>query len=121
MVRHALRTFHLVFLTLICSAAAFANGVPVIYQPLNLSAFAPGGSGFKLTVSGSGLTPSAIVNWNDSPRTTTSVSSSKLTVTIFVSDIASTAAGGGIPKQGRYRIGGDAGFDRASRLIHALR
>jgi len=89
MSRSFLRFFLLPFLLLVFAVDAHANGVPIIYQPLNPSAAAPGGAGFALTISGTGFTSSAVVNWNGSPRTTTFFSSSKLSASISASDIAS--------------------------------
>jgi hypothetical protein len=66
----------------------------------------PGGAAFNLAVSGSGFVSGSIVQWNGSARTTTYVSSSKLTAAISAADIAtattatitvvSPAPGGGI-------------------------
>jgi len=92
MFRPAFRFLFLAFFLAIYAAAASANGVPIIYQPLNPSAVAPGGVGFTLTVSGTGFTSSAVVNWSGNPRTTTFLSSSKLSASISTSDIASPGA-----------------------------
>src|SRR5262249_16577840 len=89
MVRPAFRFLLFAFFLAAFCTGAFASGVPVIYLPLNPSAVAPGGAGFTLTVSGTGFTPSAVVNWNGSPRTTTFISTSKLSASISASDIAS--------------------------------
>ena len=89
MVRPAFRFLLFAFFLAAFCTGAFASGVPVIYLPLNPSAVAPGGAGFTLTVSGTGFTSSAVVNWNGSPRATTFLSSSKLSASISASDIAS--------------------------------
>jgi len=47
-----------------------------------------GGSGFTLTVNGSGFVPVSVVRWNGSDRTTTYVSSAQLTADIPAADIA---------------------------------
>ena len=47
-----------------------------------------GGADFTLTVTGSGFVPGSTVEWNNSPRLTTMVSSTQLTATIYASDIA---------------------------------
>ncbi len=94
-----LRTFLMILATVTLLAplatTAFAqNPVPFIDQPLVPDAAAPGGAGFTLTVNGAGFVAGSTVNWNGSPRATTFVTSSKLTVKILASDIAtaSTAA-----------------------------
>jgi len=68
---------------------AASNPVPFL-NPLQPDAAAPGGPAFTLTVTGTGFLNGSTVNWNGSPRTTTFVSSSKLTAAILASDIAST-------------------------------
>src|SRR5208337_5171880 len=62
--------------------------VPLINLPLVPDATAPGGTGFTLTVNGTGFVSSSVVNWNGSPRATTFVSSSQLTAKIAASDVA---------------------------------
>ena len=62
--------------------------VPLINQPLVPISVAPGGTGFTLTVNGTGFLSGATVNWNSSPRTTTFVSNKQLTATINAADIA---------------------------------
>jgi hypothetical protein len=71
------------------SAAAAANPVPLIYQPLNPAAILPGGGlAFKLTVDGTGFVSGSTVKWNGGARATTFVSNSKLTAAILASDVA---------------------------------
>src|ERR1700680_472090 len=62
--------------------------VPEINQPLVPTAALPGGSGFTLTVNGTGFVSGSQVNWNGSMRATTFVSSSQLTAAITAADIA---------------------------------
>jgi hypothetical protein len=76
-------------LALTLPTAAQSNPVPFINQPLVPASTAPGGTGFMLTVDGTGFVPSSVVNWNGSPRTTQFVSSSQLTADVPASDIAS--------------------------------
>jgi len=85
------RFFVPAFLLALCSASAYANGVPIIYNPLSPTSVVPGGVGFTLTVSGTGFTSSAVVNWNGSPRTTTFLSATKLSASILAADIASAS------------------------------
>ncbi len=76
-------------LAIFCSPlAAQNNPVPYVNDPLVPGATAPGGSSFTLTVNGAGFVSGAVVKWNDSPRATTVVSSTKVTATITASDIA---------------------------------
>jgi FG-GAP-like repeat len=70
-----------------------SNPVPLINNPLVPTAVAPGGPSFTLTVNGTGFVPSSVVYWNGSPRSTTYVSGSKLTATIFATDIATPNTG----------------------------
>src|SRR5262249_50741859 len=63
------------------------NPVPFVNQPLIPDTIRPGGPGFKLTVTGTGFAPGAVVNWNGSPRVTTVVSSSKLVALINATDV----------------------------------
>ena len=53
-----------------------------------------GAAAFTLTVNGSNLVSTSVVNWNGSPRTTTFVSATKLTAAITATDVAT----GGIYK-----------------------
>jgi hypothetical protein len=64
------------------------NAVPYIASPLVPAATAPGGPDFTLTVRGGTFVSGATVYWNGSPRSTTFVSSTKLTATITAADIA---------------------------------
>jgi hypothetical protein len=84
----AVLTGVLVTLILCGSLLAVTNPVPFVNQPLVPAAAEPGGSGFTLTVNGTGFVSGSVVNWNKSPRSTTFVSGSQLTATILASDIA---------------------------------
>jgi hypothetical protein len=75
----------LLFTTLFAYAA---SPVPFVNQPLVPGNAAPGGSGFTLTVNGTGFVSGSVVNWNGSPRATTFVNSSRLTAAILSSDLA---------------------------------
>jgi len=81
-------------LALTLSAAAQANPIPFVSQPLIPASVSPGSPGFTLRVSGSEFAPGAQVYWNGSLRPTTFVSSSQLHAIIPASDLAteSTAA-----------------------------
>lgn len=68
-------------------AAATSNPVPFL-NPLVPDAAAPGSTAFTLTVTGTGFVIGSTVNWNGSSRTTTFISSSKLTVAILASDVS---------------------------------
>src|SRR5579862_6341108 len=75
--------------SLLCIAAAASTPLPMVYQPLVPGTVAPGSPGFTLTVNGTGFVAGAVVYWNGNSRTTTFVSSSRLTATITASDVAS--------------------------------
>src|SRR5271168_3181078 len=64
------------------------NPVPTA-TALSPASAANGGSDFAVTVTGSSFVPTSIVQWNGSPRATTYVSSSLLTVAIGAQDIQS--------------------------------
>ena len=64
------------------------SSVPFINQSLVPVSTVPGGTGFTLTVSGTGFVSGSVVNWNGSSRPTTFVSGSQLTVAVAASDIA---------------------------------
>jgi len=74
-----------------------AQGAAYVFQPsnpypnetsLSPSNTAAGGPGFQLTVGGTNFVQGSVVSWNDSPRTTTYVSSTQLQAQILASDIA---------------------------------
>ncbi len=70
------------------SAALAQNPVPSISNPLVPTSAVPGGSGFTLTVNGTGFVSGSVVEWNGTARTTTFAGSTRLTATILASDIA---------------------------------
>lgn len=104
-----------IFALLLFSSSAFAanNPVPLIVPPTP-SAAAPGGAAFTLTVEGANFVSGSVVNWNGSPRTTTFVSTTKVSAAILASDIAtkgtatitvnSPAPGGGVSNQEFFSI-----------------
>jgi hypothetical protein len=65
------------------------NPVPALTSLSPTSATA-GGTAFTLTVNGTGFVSSAVVRWNGNPRTTTFVSSTRVTASIAAADIATT-------------------------------
>jgi len=69
------------------SQIAIVYPVPVI-SSLNPSATLPGGQSLILTVNGSGFAASSIVQYNGTPRATTYVNSSALTIVVTATDIA---------------------------------
>ncbi|KKP43137.1 MAG: Cell surface receptor IPT/TIG domain protein [Parcubacteria group bacterium GW2011_GWA2_33_14] len=78
------------FLTFGANEVKADNPIPVI-NSISPSAKTAGGLSFTLTVNGAGFISSSVVNFNASPRTTTYVSSTRLTATITSTDI--TAVG----------------------------
>lgn len=78
----------LLLLTLTNTGVALAqNPVPLLNQPLVPAAVAPGGSGFTLTVNGSGFVSGSIVQWNGIALATTFISKSRLKAAVLSSDI----------------------------------
>ncbi|MBV9303379.1 MAG: VCBS repeat-containing protein, partial [Acidobacteriaceae bacterium] len=65
-----------------------ANPVPLVYEPLQPTSVAPGGSGFTLTVEGTEFVNGAVVEWNGAALPTTFVSATKLTASVSSSEIA---------------------------------
>lgn len=65
------------------------NPTPQISSLDPLSATA-GETGFQLTINGTGFVPSSLVTWNGSARTATFVSSTRLTVSIATTDVATS-------------------------------
>jgi hypothetical protein len=78
----------LLFSLMITGVAVAQSPVPLINQPLVPDAVEPGGTGFMLTVNGSGFVSASVVNWNGSARTTTFVSASQLKAAVLSSDVA---------------------------------
>lgn len=70
------------------ATAQTTNAVPQLNQPLLPDSAGPGAKAFTLTVTGSGFVSTSVVNWNGSPRTTTLVTSEKLTAAILATDVA---------------------------------
>lgn len=72
------------------NAASLSINYPVpIISSISPTVKETGDSGFILTVNGSNFVSGSVVRWNGSNRTTTFVSSSKLTASISAADIAS--------------------------------
>jgi trimeric autotransporter adhesin len=69
-------------------AEAGSNSAPTLTSA-NQSTIAVGSGNLYLTVMGTGFLPGAVVSWNGSPRTTTYVDSTHLSVAIPASDLAS--------------------------------
>src|SRR5207237_5389881 len=65
-----------------------SNPTPKINQLLQPASSAPGGSAFTLTVTGTGFSPAAVVNWNGTARATTFINSQQLTASITGTDVA---------------------------------
>jgi len=93
---------------------AQSNPVPFVDQPLVPMSAAPGGSGFTLTVNGTGFVSGAVVNWNGTGLPTTFVSKAQVTAIVAASDIASPqtasvtvsnpAPGGGISNVAFFQV-----------------
>ena len=64
---------------------------PVITS-LNPSAALAGASSLSLIVNGSNFTPTSVVHWNSSPRTTTYFTPTRLSATIHAVDLALVAS-----------------------------
>ncbi len=75
------------------ATALAQNPVPLVNQPLVPDAVAPGGSGFTLTVNGTGFVSGAVVNWDETGLVTTFVSESQLTATVPAADISAAGTG----------------------------
>ncbi len=103
-----------VVLALGASAALAQNALPLINAPLFPGQKAPGSAAFTLTVTGTGFVSGATVNWNGNARTTTFVSSSKVTASINATDVATAgtanvtvvnpAPGGGVSNVAHFQI-----------------
>ena len=82
----------LISLAVGCGYSSKGNGTVAAGAP-SISSLAPnstavGGTAFTLTVNGSGFASGAVVYWSGTTRTTTFVSSSKVTAAITAADIA---------------------------------
>jgi len=84
----------LLFFATVVGAVATTNPVPLVNWPLLPTAVAPAGTGFTLTVRGTGFVAGSVVRWNSGNRPTKFVSGSLLTAAIPATDIshASTAS-----------------------------
>ncbi len=104
----------MVVLALGASAALAQNALPLINAPLVPGQKAPGSAAFTLTVNGTGFVSGATVNWNGNARTTTFVSSSRVTASITATDVATAgtanvtvtnpAPGGGVSNVAHFQI-----------------
>ncbi len=63
------------------------NAIPQVNQPLAPTAVVPGSAAFTLTVTGTNFANGAVVKWNGSARTTTFLSSEKVTAQILAADV----------------------------------
>jgi trimeric autotransporter adhesin len=70
-----------------------ANGAPTLtsFNPPNVVAGTAGP--FMVSVAGTGFVPTSVVNWNGSPRLTTFISASQLTVNFTTQDLATPGFG----------------------------
>ena len=71
------------------TVSASGNPVPIA-TALTPSSATAGGSGFTLTVTGSGFVNGAVVRWNGSDRVTTFVGATQLTATVLSTDTVSS-------------------------------
>lgn len=107
----------LIALTLACgyskkaAAPPTAGTVPAISQ-LSPDATTAGGPAFAMTVNGSNFASKAVVNWNGTPLTSTTISAKQMTATVPATMIASpasvqiTVTNPGTPGTGLYGGGG---------------
>jgi hypothetical protein len=77
---------HAAGFVLLAAGSAFSQ-VPLVQSMIPVST-APGSQSFTLTVYGAGFKPTAVVNWNGSPRLTEVISSGEVTATINAADVA---------------------------------
>jgi hypothetical protein len=61
---------------------------PFVNQPLVPTSVKPGSKGFTLTVNGTDFAPTAVLNWNGSPRATSVLSRNSLQAMITAADVA---------------------------------
>ena len=113
----AISIFLLIALTLACgyskkaAAPPTAGNVPAISQ-LNPDAATSGGPSFVMTVNGSSFSGKAVVNWNGTALTSTTINGKQMTASVPASMIASpatvqiTVTNPGTPGTGLYGGGG---------------
>jgi FG-GAP-like repeat/FG-GAP repeat len=77
--------FALLAFSLIASAQ---NPVPTVNQPLVPAAAVPGGTGFTLTVNGTGFVPDSVIHWNGAALNTHFVDQGRLTTLIPEANVA---------------------------------
>jgi hypothetical protein len=84
------RYSHCIALVVLISGLAIAqsNPSPIVSQALDPVSAKPASGAFSLTVNGSGFAPTAVVNWNGSPRTTAVMSAVQLKASITAADVA---------------------------------
>jgi hypothetical protein len=83
--------FVCLFVLFVITTVLAQNPVPLVNQPLVPSATAPSGSGFTLTVNGTGFVSASTINWNGKPLVTTFVNSSQLTAIVPAANIATAS------------------------------
>ena len=87
-----MKTVHFLSICVLFSgmlASAQSNPVPLISEPLVPGTVAPAGSGFTLTVNGTGFVSGALVIWNGSTRPTSVLSSDTVQAQISAADVVS--------------------------------
>ncbi len=89
LMRYLRRVLLILLLPLATLLEAQSKPVPLINEPLVPARVAPGNAGFVLSVNGTGFVSDSVASWNGSPRVTSFVDQSQLTVTILASDVAS--------------------------------
>ena len=77
----------LLLAALIPVAAQATAPVPLVNEPLAPTSVKPGGESFTLIVNGAGFVSTSVVRWNGEARSTTFLSTTRLTATISASDI----------------------------------
>ena len=112
--RSALRSL-LLLVVAVPLVQAQTNPVPLINNPLVPASVPPGSAALTLTVNGTGFVPGSVVNWNQTPLTTTFVSSSQLLGTVTANLIAqqtvanvsvtNPAPGGGVSNEQLFQAG----------------
>ncbi len=68
-------------------ALAVNNPLPILTS-LSPGSAAPGSAGFTLTINGTGFVTVSVAQWNGSPRQTTFVSGTQLTIQVTAADVA---------------------------------